>query len=216
MKAILSADRNWGIGNGNKLLVSIPSDMKFFRQTTTGKVVVMGRKTLESFPNGQPLKNRTNIVLTENPDYRVKDAVIVHSKEELLKTLEQYDTEDIYIIGGESTPFLHQLHGIVVEQKTHLVFRIGGTIEAASHPELAVSTVFHFIQSVRQHSCLHIGLQIGPQSNLGAIQRRLFHHRQRAIGAFRRSGKQQFRLVGGITQEVSFKNRHGSGQFFFQ
>ena len=102
MKAILSADRNWGIGNGNKLLVSIPSDMKFFRQTTTGKVVVMGRKTLGSFPNGQPLKNRTNIVLTENPDYRVKDAVIVHSKEELLKTLEQYDTEDIYIIGGES------------------------------------------------------------------------------------------------------------------
>ena len=102
MKAILSADRNWGIGKGNKLLVSIPSDMKFFRQTTTGKVVVMGRKTLESFPNGQPLKNRTNIVLTENPDYRVKDAVIVHSKEELLKTREQYDTEDIYIIGGES------------------------------------------------------------------------------------------------------------------
>ena len=102
MKAILSADINWGIGNGNKLLVSIPSDMKFFRQTTTGKVVVMGRKTLESFPNGQTLKNRTNIVLTENPDYRVKDAVIVHSKEELLKTLEQYDTEDIYIIGGES------------------------------------------------------------------------------------------------------------------
>ena len=102
MKAILSADRNWGIGNGNKLLVSIPSDMKFFRQTTTGKVVVMGRKTLESFPNGQPLKNRMNIVLTSNPDYKVKDAVIVHSKEELLKTLEQYDSENIYIIGGES------------------------------------------------------------------------------------------------------------------
>ena len=96
MKAILSADRNWGIGNGNKLLVSIPSDMKFFRQTTTGKVVVMGRKTLESFPNGQPLKNRTNIVLTSNPDYKVKDAVIVHSKEELLKTLEQYDSCLLY------------------------------------------------------------------------------------------------------------------------
>ena len=62
----------------------------------------MGRKTLESFPNGQPLKNRTNIVLTSNPDYKVKDAVIVHSKEELLKTLEQYDSENIYIIGGES------------------------------------------------------------------------------------------------------------------
>ena len=102
MKAILSADRNWGIGNGNKLLVSIPSDMKFFRQTTTGKVVVMGRKTLESFPNGQPLKNRINIVLTWNKDYTAKGAVIVHSQEELLDTLKQYDTEDIYIIGGES------------------------------------------------------------------------------------------------------------------
>ena len=102
MKAILSADRNWGIGNGNKLLVSIPSDMKFFRQTTTGKVVVMGRKTLESFPNGQPLKNRINIVLTGNKDYTAKGAVIVHSQEELLDTLKQYDTEDIYIIGGES------------------------------------------------------------------------------------------------------------------
>ena len=102
MKAILSADRNWGIGNGNKLLVSIPSDMKFFRQTTTGKVVVMGRKTLESFPNGQPLKNRINIVLTGNKDYTAKGAVIVHSQEELLDTLKQYNTEDIYIIGGES------------------------------------------------------------------------------------------------------------------
>ena len=102
MKAILSADRNWGIVNGNKLLVSIPSDMKFFRQTTAGKVVVMGRKTLESFPNGQPLKNRINIVLTGNKDYTAKGAVIVHSQEELLDTLKQYDTEDIYIIGGES------------------------------------------------------------------------------------------------------------------
>lgn len=102
MKAILSADRNWGIGNGNKLLVRIPSDMKFFRQTTTGKVVVMGRKTLESFPGGQPLANRINIVLTGNKDYTAKGAVIVHSKEELLEMLKQYDTEDVYIIGGES------------------------------------------------------------------------------------------------------------------
>ena len=102
MKAILSADRNWGIGYQNRLLVSIPSDMKFFRQTTTGKVVVMGRKTLESFPNGMPLKNRTNIVLTGHKDYHVKDAVIVHSKEELLEELKKYDTDTVYVIGGES------------------------------------------------------------------------------------------------------------------
>ena len=102
MKAILAADKNWGIGYNNRLLVSIPSDMKFFRQTTTGKVVVMGRKNLESFPNGLPLKNRTNIVLTANPDYDVKDAVIVHSKDELLEELKKYNEDDIYVLGGES------------------------------------------------------------------------------------------------------------------
>lgn len=102
MKAILAADKNWGIGYNNRLLVSIPSDMKFFRQTTTGKVVVMGRKTLESFPNGMPLKNRTNIVLTGNQNYQVKDAVIVHSEDELMEELKKYNTNDIYVIGGES------------------------------------------------------------------------------------------------------------------
>lgn len=102
MKAILSADKNWGIGYQNKLLVSIPSDMKFFRETTTGKVVIMGRKTLESFPNGLPLKNRVNIVLTANKDYSVKDAVIVHTEEELLKEVEKYNPDDLYVIGGES------------------------------------------------------------------------------------------------------------------
>ena len=71
MNLIVNVDKNWGIGKDNKLLVRIPADMKFFRESTTGKVVVMGRKTLESFPNGLPLKNRTNIVLTSNPSYQV-------------------------------------------------------------------------------------------------------------------------------------------------
>ena len=102
MKAILAADKHWGIGYNNRLLVSIPSDMKFFRQTTTGKVVVMGRKTLESFPNGMPLKNRTNIVLTGNKNYQVKDAVVVHSEQELTEELKKYDTDAVYVIGGES------------------------------------------------------------------------------------------------------------------
>ena len=100
MKAILSADRNWGIGCQNKLLISIPSDMKFFRETTTGHTVVMGRKTLESFPGGQPLKNRRNIVLTRNPGYSVKGAEVVRSPEELLKLLEGSPLEDVYVIGG--------------------------------------------------------------------------------------------------------------------
>lgn len=102
MNMILSADLNWGIGCNNKLLVSIPSDMKFFREETTGKVVVMGRKTLESFPNGMPLANRTNIVLTQNPDFQVKGAVVVRSHEELMEELKQYRDDEIYVIGGES------------------------------------------------------------------------------------------------------------------
>ena len=65
MNLIVNADKNWAIGKDNRLLVSIPQDMKFFRETTTGKVVVMGRKTLESFPNGLPLKKRTNILFME-------------------------------------------------------------------------------------------------------------------------------------------------------
>ena len=62
MKLIAAVDKNWAIGYKNQLLVSIPSDMKQFRQKTTGHIVVMGRKTLESFPGGLPLKNRRNIV----------------------------------------------------------------------------------------------------------------------------------------------------------
>lgn len=102
MNLIVAVDKNWGIGKDNKLLVSIPSDMKFFRQETTGKVVVMGRKTLESFPNGLPLKNRTNVVLTSDKNYQAKDAVIVHDMEELLEALKEYEQEDIYVIGGGS------------------------------------------------------------------------------------------------------------------
>ena len=102
MKAILSADRNWGIGYQNKLLVSIPSDMRFFREMTEGKVIVMGRKTLESFPNGLPLKKRINIVLTHDRSYQVKEAVIVHDKEELLEELKKYREDDVFVVGGGS------------------------------------------------------------------------------------------------------------------
>lgn len=102
MQTIVAVDRNWGIGKDNKLLVSIPADMKFFRGETMGKVVVMGRKTLESFPGGRPLVGRTNIVLTRNTAYHVKGAQMVHSQEGLLRELEKYPSEDVYVIGGDS------------------------------------------------------------------------------------------------------------------
>lgn len=100
MNLIVAVDKNWGIGVNNKLLVSIPADMKFFRTETSGKVVVMGRKTLESFPNGRPLANRTNIVLTRDKNYNAQGAVVVNDVPELLEELKKYPEEQIYVIGG--------------------------------------------------------------------------------------------------------------------
>lgn len=102
MNLIVAVDNNWAIGYKGDLLVRIPNDHKMFRQETTGKVVVLGRKTLETFPNGLPLKNRTNIILSTNKDYKVNDAIVVHSIEELLEEVKKYNTEDVYIIGGDS------------------------------------------------------------------------------------------------------------------
>lgn len=102
MNIIVNADKNWAIGKNNSLLVRIPADMKYFRQMTEGNIVVMGRKTLESFPGGQPLKNRVNVVLTTDKNYKVKDTVIVHSVEEMVEELKKYNSEDVYVIGGES------------------------------------------------------------------------------------------------------------------
>lgn len=100
MKLIAAVDKNWAIGKEGKLLVSIPEDMKRFRTETTGKVVVMGRKTLESFPNGSPLKNRINIVLTSDLNYKKEDAVICRSFAQLKEELKKYPSENIYVIGG--------------------------------------------------------------------------------------------------------------------
>ena len=102
MNLIAAVDENWAIGNKNELLVRIPSDQKFFREETTGKVVVLGRKTMETFPGGKPLKNRTNIVLSTNKGYEVDGAIVVHNIEELLEELKKYPSEEVYIIGGES------------------------------------------------------------------------------------------------------------------
>ena len=102
MNLIVAVDSNWAIGNKNELLIRIPNDMKHFREETTGKVVVLGRKTLETFPQGLPLKNRTNIILSKDKNYKVKDAIVVHSIKELLEELKNYPDENIYIIGGDS------------------------------------------------------------------------------------------------------------------
>ena len=101
MNIIVNADKNWAIGKNNSLLVRIPADMKYFRQMTEGNIVVMGRKTLESFPQGRPLANRVNIVISHNPDYQVKDAIVVHSVEEAMQECKKHKGE-VFVIGGES------------------------------------------------------------------------------------------------------------------
>ena len=95
MNMIVAVDNHWAIGNKGELLIRIPNDHKHFREETTGKVVVLGRKTLETFPQGLPLKNRINIILSTNPNFKVKDAIVVHSIEELLEELKKYDSEDV-------------------------------------------------------------------------------------------------------------------------
>ena len=102
MNIIVAADKKWAIGKQGGLLVSIPEDMRLFREETLGKVVVMGRKTLESLPGGQPLYGRTTIVLTRNPEYKVKGAIVCHSLEEALEKLNEYPSEDVFIAGGQS------------------------------------------------------------------------------------------------------------------
>ncbi len=99
MKAIFHTDNKWGIGKNNELMFSLPKDMKFFRETTMGKIVVMGSKTLLSFPNGKPLKNRVNIVLCPED---VEGVQTVHNLDELFAEAGKYPPDDVFVIGGAS------------------------------------------------------------------------------------------------------------------
>ncbi len=99
MKAIVVVDKNWGIGKNNDLLFRLPADMKHFRETTSGKVVVMGSNTLLSFPEGKPLKNRTNIVLWPGGEKR-EDCTVVQSLEELFCEIKKHPPQDVFVVGG--------------------------------------------------------------------------------------------------------------------
>ena len=101
--SILSADINYGIGKKNGLLFSLPLDMKFFRETTSGHIVAMGENTLLSFPGSKPLKNRLNIVLSKDLDHNYEGCENVHDFNEFLRIIKKYSLEqDVYIIGGAS------------------------------------------------------------------------------------------------------------------
>ena len=162
MNIIVAVDENWAIGCRGDLLVRIQADHKMFRKETIGKVVVLGRKTMDTFPGGLPLAGRTNIVLTRNPEYQVKDAIVVHSVEELLQELKKYDTKDVYIIGGDSVyrqliPYCDTAHVTKIDRSyeadtyfPNLDASGEWEITAESDEQSYFDTTYHFLKYERK------------------------------------------------------------------
>lgn len=101
MNIIVATDNKYGIGKNNDLLVSLPEDMKFFKDKTINNVIIMGRKTLESFPNKKPLKNRINIVISSDINLKIEGAIVVHTINDAIIEAKKYNKE-IFVIGGAS------------------------------------------------------------------------------------------------------------------
>ena len=97
--AIVAVDEAWGIGRNNEMLFSIPEDMKFFREKTLGGVLIMGRKTLESFPGGKPLPKRENIVLSRSLSPR-EGITVCETMEEIFRLIKKENQRPIFCIGG--------------------------------------------------------------------------------------------------------------------
>lgn len=102
MNLIVNVTQNWGIGFENRLLVSLRADLKRFAQLTTGKTILLGRKTLATFPGGRPLQNRTNLILSADSGYSVEGASVIRSLDALLQTVKSLPPEDVWVVGGSS------------------------------------------------------------------------------------------------------------------
>lgn len=95
---IVARADNGVIGKDNQLIWHMPHDLKFFKTTTSGHYVVMGRKSFESM--GKPLPNRLNIIITRNEEYAAEGALVVHSLEEGLKLAKEQKQKEVFILGG--------------------------------------------------------------------------------------------------------------------
>ena len=102
MKLIVAVDREWGIGYHGELLATVKEDLAHFRELTVGKTIVYGSATLRTFPNGRPLKNRINLILSTNPNLKPEGAIVLHSVEELIAYEKAHPEEDIVVVGGAS------------------------------------------------------------------------------------------------------------------
>ena len=113
MNMIVVVDDNWNIGWKGKLLVHLPGDLAYFKKTTLGKTLVMGRKTLESLPGGKPLAGRETVVLSGNKELQIPGCTVCHTKKQVLK---QVAGKDVFIAGGEKIYrlFLEDCHTFFV------------------------------------------------------------------------------------------------------
>lgn len=98
MNLIVAVDQNWAIGKDGDQLVYLKEDLKRFRTLTSGHTVILGRKTLATFPGGRPLKNRRNLILSRNPQFQAEGAEVFASVEELVQKADG----DAFVIGGAS------------------------------------------------------------------------------------------------------------------
>ena len=118
MNLIVAADKNWAIGLGGDQLCYIPADLKRFKALTTGHPVLLGRKTLATFPGGRPLKNRRNLILSTDPAFQPEGAEVFRTLEDALNAA----PADTFVIGGESVyrlllPYAGTVHVTMVDYR---------------------------------------------------------------------------------------------------
>jgi dihydrofolate reductase len=113
LSAITAVSQNNVIGLHNDLPWHLPADMRFFKSTTMGHVVVLGRKSYEAFGKAYP--GRTNIVITRQQNYALPDAIVVHSLEEAIRKAKTIEQQEIFILGGaqifrQSMPLIDRIY----------------------------------------------------------------------------------------------------------
>lgn len=128
MNAIVAVDEGWGIGRGGDQLCYISADLKRFKALTTGHPVILGRKTLATFPGGRPLPGRRNLILSHDPNFTVEGAEVYHDMASLLVAA----PADSFVIGGGSV-----YRALLPHCETVYVTKIMSTYEAdTSFPDL--------------------------------------------------------------------------------
>lgn len=101
MEFIVAVNEDWAIGHDGGMLYHLPEDLSFFKKTTSGHIILMGRKTFESLPK-RPLPNRVNVILTTNLDYEAEGALVIHDIEELMPISHAHPDKKVFVIGGGS------------------------------------------------------------------------------------------------------------------